>query len=78
MVVTGRIADRMVDPSAGGGETIEELIAEGEYDGMQTFDQSLFSLYQAGEIGLRAAMTAPTNPHDIRVALQGAGLLPTG
>ena len=77
MVVTGRIADRIIDPTGAGGETIEELIADGEYHGMQTFDQSLFSLFKAGEVTLRAALAAATNPHDFRMALQNAGLLAT-
>ena len=77
MVVTGRIADRIVDPNGSSGESIEELIADGEYHGMQTFDQSLFSLFKAGEVNLRAAMAAASNSHDFRVALQNAGLLPT-
>jgi twitching motility protein PilT len=76
MVVTGRIADRIVDPAAP-GETIEELIADGEYHGMQTFDQSLFGLFKSGTVSLRSALVASTNPHDFRLALQNAGLLPT-
>ena len=78
MVVTGTIADRIVDPAAGGGESIEELIADGEYHGMQTFDQSLFGLYKSGLVTLRAALGAATNPHDFRLALQNAGLLNSG
>jgi twitching motility protein PilT len=77
MVATGRIADRIVDPDGGQGETITELIADGEYHGMQTFDQSLFSLFKQGEISLRAAMAAASNPHDLRVSLQNSGLLAT-
>jgi twitching motility protein PilT len=77
MVVTGRIADRIVDPhGSGAADSIEELIADGEYHGMQTFDQSLFALFKAGEVTLRAAMAAASNSHDFRVALQTAGLLP--
>jgi twitching motility protein PilT len=76
MVVTGRIADRIVDPTGGAsGESIEMLIADGEYHGMQTFDQSLFSLFKEGTITLRAALAAATNPHDFRVSLQTAGLI---
>jgi twitching motility protein PilT len=77
MVVTGRIADRIIDPVGSPGESIEELIGDGEYLGMQTFDQSLFGLFKGGEVSLRAAMAAATNAHDFRVALQSAGLLPT-
>jgi twitching motility protein PilT len=76
MVMTGRVADRILDPNGGSGETIEDVIADGEFHGMVTFDQSLFNLFKGGEISLRAALQAATNPHDFRVALQTAGLLP--
>jgi Tfp pilus assembly ATPase PilU len=41
---------------------------------MQTFDQSLFGLYKNGLIGLRDALAAASHPHDLRIALQQAGL----
>src|SRR5207253_6844648 len=47
LVMTGRVYDRVVDPEFG-EESIEDLIADGEYYGMQTFDQSLFNLYKNG------------------------------
>ena len=78
MVTTGRIADRIIDPDGGQGETIEELIAEGEWYGMQTFDQSLFSLYKSGLVSLPDAMAGATNPHDFRLSLQQAGLVSVG
>jgi twitching motility protein PilT len=76
LVNTGRISDRIIDPTASDGESIADLIAEGDYNGMQTFDHSLFSLFKSGEISLRSALAATTNPHDFRVALQTAGILP--
>ena len=76
MVMTGRIFDRIVDPDAG-QDSIEEIIADGEYYGMQTFDQSLFSLFKNGLVDIRNAMAAASNPHDFRIALQQAGLLAT-
>jgi twitching motility protein PilT len=78
MVTTGRIADRIVDPAGGQGETIEELIAEGEWYGMQTFDQSLFGLYKNNLVTLPAAMAAASNPHDFQLALKQSGLVPSG
>jgi twitching motility protein PilT len=77
MVMTGRIADRIIDPASGNGETIEELIADGDYNGMQTFDQSLFALYKSGEVALRDALAAATKPHDLKIAMQTAGILGT-
>ena len=78
MVTTGRIADRIIDPDGGQGETIEELIAEGEWYGMQTFDQSLFSLYKNGLVSLPDAMAGASNPHDFNLSLQQAGLVGAG
>lgn len=73
---TGRIADRIIDPETG-GDSIAEIVAGGEFYGMQSFDQSLFSLYQDGWVSLRDAMAAATSSHDLRVALQRAGLVST-
>jgi twitching motility protein PilT len=78
LVTTGRIADRIIDPTGGQGETIEELIAEGEWYGMQTFDQSLFGLYKSGLVSLPDAMAGASNPHDFRLSLQAAGLVAAG
>jgi twitching motility protein PilT len=51
------------------------VIGDGEYYGMQTFDQSLFGLYKNGLVTLRDAMATASHPHDFRIALQQAGLL---
>jgi twitching motility protein PilT len=77
MVMTGRIAERIVDPQRG-TDTVEEMIAAGEWYGMQTFDQSLLSLYEKEVVTLQQAMEAASRRHDFKVALERAGLLPTG
>jgi twitching motility protein PilT len=69
MIVTGRIADRIVDPDSP-GDSIKEIIADGDYHGMQTFDQSLVGLLRMGVISLEVALAAATNPHDLKVTLQ--------
>jgi len=74
MIVTGRIADRIIDPDSP-GESIESQIADGDYHGMQTFDQSLFTLVKNGSISLQSAMAAASNQHDFRVALEMAGVV---
>ena len=75
MVMTGRVFDRIVDPD--GQDSLEDVIAEGEYYGMQTFDQSLFNLFKNGLVTLRDAIAAASHPHDFRIALQQEGLVPT-
>jgi twitching motility protein PilT len=72
MVMTTRIYEFVMDPEQ--LPLIEDAIAEGGYYGMQTFDQHLLQLYADGEVALRDALAAATNPHDFRVALRGAGL----
>jgi twitching motility protein PilT len=72
LVMTSRIFEFVVDPAQ--LPLIEDAIAEGGYYGMQTFDQHLLGLYKAGDVSLRDALAAATNPHDFRVALRSEGL----
>ena len=72
-VGTGRIAGAIADPDK--TSSIGQLIAEGGYYGMQTFDQHLVSLLRDGVITLEAAMSASTNPHDLTVELRRLGLV---
>jgi twitching motility protein PilT len=71
MVANGRIQQVILDPSLTG--EMHEIIADGEYYGMQTFDQALVRLLEAGKIDLRAAMSAASRPHDLKVMLQQRG-----
>jgi twitching motility protein PilT len=77
LVNTGRIAERIADPEK--TYEIHEVISEGGYYGMFTFDQSLLALVQAGRITVEAAIEASTAPHDLQLMLQQAGVpLPVG
>jgi twitching motility protein PilT len=69
MVANGRIYDRIADASA--TESIIEVIAEGAYYGMQTFDQALVHLVREGLVKDTDARRASTNPHDFDLALRG-------
>ncbi len=68
LVSTGRVFDKIVN--ADETHEIEQIIAEGEYYGMQTFDQSLLGLYKNGTIDLREAIAASTTPHDLRLMIE--------
>ena len=70
---TGRIADAITDPDK--TSTIGQLIADGGYYGMQTFDQHLVTFIRDGVISLADAMEASTNPHDLTVELRRLGLV---
>jgi twitching motility protein PilT len=68
LVATGRIFDKIVNPDE--THEIEQIIAEGEYYGMQTFDQSLLNIYGDGLVDLRDALAASTSPHDLRLMIE--------
>jgi twitching motility protein PilT len=77
MVANGRIQQCIVEP--GLGTDVTEIIADGEYYGMQTFDQSLARLVETGTVDLRAALGAASKPHDLKVMLQQRGIIgPSG
>jgi twitching motility protein PilT len=71
LVNTGRVFDRIVDPSQ--TDQIIDVIAEGGYYGMQTFDQALVKLVREGLVAHDDARRTATNPHDFD--LQMAGVL---
>jgi twitching motility protein PilT len=72
-VSTGRVADAIADQDKTG--SITELIADGAFYGMQTFDQHLVTLIRDGVITLEAAMAASSSPHDLNVELRRLGLV---
>jgi len=74
LINTPKVYDCIIDPEH--GATLERIVAEGEYHGMQTFDQALFTLFKDGLVSLRDALAVATQPEDLRIALQQAGLSP--
>ena len=72
LVVTGRVEDLILSPTETG--KISQVIAEGEYYGMQTFDQSLLKHVQAGTVSEETAMDYASSPHDFKLMLQSAGV----
>ena len=69
LVATGRVYDRIISPEATG--ELRDIIAEGAYYGMQTFDQALVKLVQEGLVSEEDAKIASSNPHDFALALEG-------
>jgi len=76
MVANGRIRECIANPEL--TSEITEIVADGQYYGMQTFDQHLAQLLRARSITLQEAMQAASNPHDLRVMLEQMGLIATG
>jgi len=74
LVNTPKVYDCILD--ADRQSALERILAEGEYHGMQTFDQALFALFKDGMVSLRDALSVASQPEDLRIALQQAGLAP--
>ena len=69
--MTGRVRDMIMDPQQTGRLT--EVISEGAYYGMQTFDQALFDHVKAGRVDIEQAMKAASSPHDFKLLLAADG-----
>jgi twitching motility protein PilT len=76
MVVTGRVQDLIMNPEETG--KITEVIAEGEYYGMRTFDQSLLGYVMEGRITEEVALDYASSPHDFKLMLAAGGQRASG
>ncbi len=72
MVATGRIRDFILDPAQTG--QIQQAISEGEYYGMQTFDQALLKLVAEERINYEDALTSSSRPQDFKLMVQSRGI----
>ena len=54
--------------------SLREVMADGAYFGMQTFDQSLLKLQQRGLVSFQDALNNATDPQDFKLAVQALGL----
>jgi twitching motility protein PilT len=76
MVVTGRVQDLILNPQETG--RITEVIAEGEYYGMQTFDQALLKHVVAGNVSEETAFEVASSTHDFKLMLAAQGQRASG
>jgi twitching motility protein PilT len=76
LVVTGRVQDLILNPNETG--KITEVIAEGEYYGMRTFDQSLLTYVMEGKVTEEVALDYASSPHDFKLMLAAGGQRASG
>jgi twitching motility protein PilT len=69
--MTGRVRDMIINPDETG--RLHEVIGEGAYYGMQTFDQALLGHVQAGRVAMDQALKAATHPHDFKLLVSSDG-----
>jgi twitching motility protein PilT len=72
LTMTGRARDMIIDPEQTG--RLHDIIAEGRYYGMQTFDQALLEHLNAGRINMEEALKAATSPHDFKLLVASRGM----
>jgi twitching motility protein PilT len=63
------VFDRIVDPEQ--TDSIVDVIAEGAYYGMQSFDQALVALVKEGLVAVDEARRTASSPHDFDLQLAG-------
>jgi twitching motility protein PilT len=76
MVATGRIQDLILNPEETG--RITEVISEGGFYGMQTFDQSLLAAVTRGDVSEEVAVETASSPHDFKLMLAAQGQRASG
>ena len=69
--MTGRVRDMILNPNETG--KLPEVISEGAYYGMQTFDQALLAHVQEGRVSMEDALKAATQPHDFKLLVSSEG-----
>ncbi|PKQ15437.1 MAG: type IV pili twitching motility protein PilT [Actinobacteria bacterium HGW-Actinobacteria-7] len=74
LVMTGTIREYINDSEK--TYLIRDAMEEGEYYGMQTFDQSLLRLYQNSQITLDDAIAMSANAHDFKIKVRHLGVDP--
>gem|GEM_PF-6322941 len=68
---TGRVRDAIRDPAALSG--LLQVLAEGEFRGMQTLEQDAVRLVLSGDISLHSAESVVVNVADLHLVLRRAG-----
>jgi twitching motility protein PilT len=69
--MTGRVRDMIMNPDETG--RLPEVISEGAFYGMQTFDQALLKHVQDGRVTMEDALKAATHPHDFKLLVSSDG-----
>src|SRR3954447_15353477 len=72
--MTGRVHDTIKEGSV---SDLPDIIAEGSFYGMQSFDQALYNAVKDARIDMDTALANATRPHDFKLLVQGEGRVGT-
>jgi twitching motility protein PilT len=73
LTASARVHDAILDPET--SADLRDIISEGGYYGMQTFDQALYERVTSGEVDLDEALQWATRPHDFKLLIAAGGHL---
>ena len=65
LTMTGRVHDFIRNPEREG--QLADVLAQGEYYGMQTFDQALYAAVRSGDVAVDDALRYASQPHDLQL-----------
>ncbi len=71
LVATATVRELIVENKI---SRLKEVIEQGEYYGMQSFDQSLISHFQSGQITMENAVAMSANAHDFKLKIRKLGI----
>ena len=75
LVVNGRVEQVILGKETGSTGSLSDIMEEGRYYGMQTFDRALGDLVARKLVTFDDAIASASNPHDLRVRLERGGVL---
>ncbi len=73
--MTGRGHDMILDPEQ--TDHLTDVIGDGDYYGMQTFDQALYQAVTRGDVSMEDALAYASRPHDLKLLVAADGHLAT-
>jgi len=71
LTMTNRVHEMILDPRL--TDQLPDVIKEGEYYGMQTFDQAFYAAVKRGSVDIEEALRHATSPHDLKLLLASEG-----
>ena len=75
LVVNGRVEQLILEQVKSGTGTLADIMEEGSFYGMQTFDKALCDLVANRRVRYEDAVVSASSPHDFRVRLERAGVM---
>jgi len=75
LIVNGRVEQVILGTETGATGSLHDIMEEGRYYGMQTFDRALGDLVAKKLISFDEAIASASNPHDLRVRLERGGVM---